>query len=206
MLSGNMQRQARADTVRLVGGELCLDFANSIDWEDDGRPRPSSTDALSDEASLVAWGRRLGLLSREAEVEVTRGELEAVSALRDTVHAIFAAIARSEAPHSGALEALTADYRDAVANGRLASEAGAWGLHWPPDQVSSIRYAAAASAVALLGDAARLARVRQCPGQRCGWLFLDTSGRRRWCSMEVCGSRAKMRRFYRRRQGTGGGG
>ncbi|MGH2486180.1 MAG: CGNR zinc finger domain-containing protein [Ktedonobacterales bacterium] len=28
--------------------------------------------------------------------------------------------------------------------------------------------------------------MRECPGPRCGWLFLDTSknGARRWCSME----------------------
>ena len=31
-------------------------------------------------------------------------------------------------------------------------------------------------------------------------LFLDTSGRRRWCSMDTCGSRAKMRAMYARRQ------
>ena len=38
------------------------------------------------------------------------------------------------------------------------------------------------------------------PGRRCGWLFLDTSGRRRWCSMTTCGSRVKMRRLYERRR------
>ncbi|MYV62710.1 hypothetical protein GTW37_28835, partial [Streptomyces sp. SID4931] len=25
------------------------------------------------------------------------------------------------------------------------------------------------------------------PGKGCGWLFLDTAGRRRWCSLGVCG-------------------
>jgi predicted RNA-binding Zn ribbon-like protein len=39
-----------------------------------------------------------------------------------------------------------------------------------------------------------------CPGNNCGWLFLDGSGRRQWCSMEVCGSRAKMRRRYERQR------
>jgi len=44
-------------------------------------------------------------------------------------------------------------------------------------------------------------RVKVCPGlDDCGWLFLDTSksGRRRWCSMDSCGSRSKMRRYYAR--------
>ncbi len=42
-----------------------------------------------------------------------------------------------------------------------------------------------------------LARVRQCGGAGCAWLFLDTSRNqsRRWCDMSVCGNRAKARRF-----------
>jgi predicted RNA-binding Zn ribbon-like protein len=65
-----------------------------------------------------------------------------------------------------------------------------------------VRFAVAVDAIALLGDPARLSRVRACPGRNCGWLFLDTSGRRRWCSMETCGSREKMRRMYERRRAT----
>jgi predicted RNA-binding Zn ribbon-like protein len=56
--------------------------------------------------------------------------------------------------------------------------------------------------------APELQRVRACPGLGdCGWLFLDTSksGRRRWCSMEGCGSRAKMRRYYARTHGDADG-
>lgn len=35
-------------------------------------------------------------------------------------------------------------------------------------------------------------RIAACPGHDCGWLFLDRSGRRRWCQMAVCGNRAKQ--------------
>jgi predicted RNA-binding Zn ribbon-like protein len=42
------------------------------------------------------------------------------------------------------------------------------------------------------------ARVRHCPGTGCGWLFLDRSGRRRWCTMSTCGNRSKARRFAAR--------
>jgi len=59
-------------------------------------------------------------------------------------------------------------------------------------------------AIALLQDLSRLNRVSRCPGRGCGWLFLNTSGRRRWCSMSTCGSRDKMRRLHQRRtQNTG---
>jgi predicted RNA-binding Zn ribbon-like protein len=47
-----------------------------------------------------------------------------------------------------------------------------------------------------------LARVGQCPGEECGWLFLDTSraGRRQWCDMADCGNLAKVRRFRDQRR------
>ena len=43
-------------------------------------------------------------------------------------------------------------------------------------------------------------RVRPCPGNDCGWLFLDRSGRRKWCSMQTCGNRAKVRAYEERRR------
>ena len=47
-----------------------------------------------------------------------------------------------------------------------------------------------------------LARVRACPGEDCGWLFYDATGRRRWCSMASCGTRHKVRRFRARQRDT----
>ena len=47
-------------------------------------------------------------------------------------------------------------------------------------------------------------RIRMCAADDCGLLFVDTSrpGRRRWCSMERCGNRAKIR-THRTRGGAG---
>jgi predicted RNA-binding Zn ribbon-like protein len=57
---------------------------------------------------------------------------------------------------------------------------------------------AAADAVRLLGE--RPERVKGCGNERCILWFLDVSknGSRRWCSMEVCGNRAKVSRFNQR--------
>jgi predicted RNA-binding Zn ribbon-like protein len=41
-------------------------------------------------------------------------------------------------------------------------------------------------------------RVGRCPGNDCGWLFLDRSGRRKWCDMASCGNRAKVRAYNKR--------
>jgi predicted RNA-binding Zn ribbon-like protein len=40
-------------------------------------------------------------------------------------------------------------------------------------------------------------RIRVCTAENCGLLLLDTSraGQRRWCSMELCGNRAKIRTY-----------
>jgi predicted RNA-binding Zn ribbon-like protein len=59
---------------------------------------------------------------------------------------------------------------------------------------------------ALLADAARAmvdgswARLKICPGNDCGWAFYDHSRNQagRWCSMSVCGGRAKARSHYHR--------
>ncbi|HWT23248.1 MAG TPA: CGNR zinc finger domain-containing protein, partial [Solirubrobacteraceae bacterium] len=50
----------------------------------------------------------------------------------------------------------------------------------------------AVAAVDLLRDPERLARLKQCG--HCRWLFLDASRNRsrRWCSMEHCGTAAKI--------------
>jgi predicted RNA-binding Zn ribbon-like protein len=43
-------------------------------------------------------------------------------------------------------------------------------------------------------------RIRVCAAENCGLLLVDTSrpGRRRWCSMELCGNRAKIRTYRSR--------
>ncbi len=56
---------------------------------------------------------------------------------------------------------------------------------------------AAASAAELLCSHLRN-RVKACPGNDCGWLFIDARGRRRWCSMASCGNRAKARAYAKR--------
>lgn len=48
-------------------------------------------------------------------------------------------------------------------------------------------------------------RLKVCPGDGCGWAFYDHSRNQtgRWCSMSVCGGRAKARAHYRRRRRGG---
>lgn len=161
-----------------------------------------ATDALLSARALARWGRRLGVVRGRRLPVGGDDELAAARALRLVLHRIFSALARDRRPARTDLEALARDHAAAADAGALvAAGDGAWRLEWPAADPRRIRFAVAVDAVALLADRARLARVRRCPGPSCGWLFLDTSGRRRWCSMATCGSRVKMRRLYERRRG-----
>jgi predicted RNA-binding Zn ribbon-like protein len=184
------------ETVKLLGGTLCLDFANSVDWTAHGELWKD--EVLKTPRDLARWGERLGL-GRSARGR--EDELAAALRLRTSLHAVFAAIAAGRAPAATDLQRIAVDHTEAAGAARLArDDDGAWRLTWPARDPRRVRFAVAVDAVALLADRERLARVRHCAGHNCGWLFIDASGRRRWCTMETCGSRAKMRRLYERRR------
>jgi predicted RNA-binding Zn ribbon-like protein len=184
------------ESIKLLGGTLSLDFANSVDWTEDDEEL-AATDALLEPDSIDRWGARLGVAGRASGPE----ELELARNLRTALHHIFSALAREERPDQFSLSRLRFAYAQAVANGTFVSrEDGGFGLEWSADEFRRVRFAVAADAVDLLRDPARLARLHRCPGRNCGWVFLDTSGRRRWCSMDTCGSREKMRRMYARKR------
>ena len=204
-----------AATVGLLGGELCLDFVNTVE----PRLGDRRSDYLASYTDLVRWARHAGVLTEnEAErlLKETERQLEQAQAaykravsLRETVYRIFEAIARGSEPERTDLEALATAYAEAVAHSRIVT--GADGFFWgwiDADHFDRITWAVAWSAAELL-TSKELGRVKECPHEvgGCGWLFYDASKNksRRWCTMADCGSRAKMRRMYaRRRAGASG--
>jgi CGNR zinc finger/Putative stress-induced transcription regulator len=67
-----------------------------------------------------------------------------------------------------------------------------------PASPRSALHAVALAAERLL-TSTPVGQVAACPGTGCGWLFADPRRRRRWCSMAVCGNRAKARSYASRR-------
>jgi len=65
----------------------------------------------------------------------------------------------------------------------------------PADEGPLFSRVAAAIAQALV--AGTWTRLKACEAVTCHWAYYDRSpaGRGRWCSMQVCGARAKMRRY-----------
>lgn len=200
--------QGRApDFPRLLAGRLCLHFANTIE----GPISPEPEDFLHDYADLVRWSwhsralddaelTRLNELAQAAP-ERAREVFDKAVRLRESVDRIFRAIAADREPPDVDLRTVQREHLEALRAASLVR--GGQRFSWSWRSVNDLRlpvWLVVASAMELLteGD---LARVKQCPGaDDCGWLFYDTSrnGTRRWCSMEGCGSRMKMRRHYAR--------
>ncbi|WP_046734760.1 CGNR zinc finger domain-containing protein [Streptomyces humi] len=69
-----------------------------------------------------------------------------------------------------------------------------------PPGCAALLAAVARDAVELLTDPVARASVRECEGDNCPLVYLDTSRgrRRRWCSSEVCGNRERVARHRRR--------
>ncbi|CAL9521267.1 CGNR zinc finger domain-containing protein [Streptomyces sp. enrichment culture] len=69
-----------------------------------------------------------------------------------------------------------------------------------PPRRGALLGAIARDAVDLLTDPVARASLRQCEGDNCPIVYVDTSRgrRRRWCSSEVCGNRERVARHRRR--------
>jgi predicted RNA-binding Zn ribbon-like protein len=188
------------ETIHLWGETPCLDYANSVSWStEDEHADPEQTDVLRTGEMLGRWGRRLRLLSDDAK-SASEAELRNARALRDAVHRLFASISDDRNPSTKDITLLMHNYTEAVNQATLLAGEVGYQLDWPAQDPQRVRYAVAADAIGLLGDPKRLRRVSHCPGRDCGWLFLNISGRRRWCSMSTCGSREKMRQLHQRRR------
>ncbi|WP_045556333.1 CGNR zinc finger domain-containing protein [Streptomyces sp. FxanaA7] len=77
----------------------------------------------------------------------------------------------------------------------VSAEDGSASLRPAADPAPLLSRVVAAVAEALTADTWQ--RLKACEAGDCHWAYYDRSpaGRRRWCSMQVCGARAKMRRY-----------
>ena len=197
-----------AGSLSLIGGVLALDFANTAAGRGSGRP----FDHLRAPADLLAWAAHAGVVSGPAAarcrtaVEADAGGAEALLRkglqLREAIHRTAAAIAGKGTPAEADLDLVNEAARRALGPATLApGRSGHYGFDFseaPPE--AAILGPIAWSAVGLL-ETAPFDRIKICPGDGCGWLFLDQSknNSRRWCDMATCGNRLKGRR-HRERQ------
>src|SRR5580658_1484112 len=184
-----------------IGGNLALDFANTV--HSHGAADPGED--LETAAGLMEWAAQAGLL-RSAEAHQLRrfpadgAKFRRALALRALLYEIFSSAANGKKPEPEALRAFESFYQNAIRRAEFRLAADHYRLTWPaaPHPLERVLQEIVRSAASLLTSEA-FTRVRQCSGETCSWLFVDTSrnGLRRWCDMKACGNRDKVRRFRR---------
>ena len=198
-----------------VGGHPALDFCNTRAGWGSATPKEYLTSAHA----LALWAADAGLApwpddaAEPPEGEHADGDPIGTGA----VGALRRALTLREALYRCALGAAAeADWR--LLSREAAAARGASTLVPGPDATAvwvldggrsprtradddaRLALHAAAAAGEQLVTSPLVGCVRACPGAGCGWLFADPRRRRRWCSMAVCGNRAKARRHAERRQ------
>ena len=171
--------------------ELVRAFVNTLDIE-------AGTDELSSPGALDAWMLARGLTGPAPPGAATDGDLRQAVATREALRSVLlthvperrasgtpAAGLRSLASGLPVRLVIADDGAVRAAPGGEGIEAGLAGL---------LLIAAEAA------TAGTWSRLKVCSADNCRWAFYDRSPTRSgcWCSMAVCGSRAKSRAFRRR--------
>jgi predicted RNA-binding Zn ribbon-like protein len=211
MAGENLQPRSRARPSRQPGGRrpapgtlaLVQAFINThYDLE-----RDHGAELLSTPGALGDWLTHRGLLTDSARLgdRDLRRALAARESLRQLARAnTFASGLAVPGPGAGR-ESARAALNQAAAGAIVALRFTPGGPRYlaPPDAGldGALGVLLADAAQAMVDGSWR--RMKICPGEDCGWAFYDHSRNQagRWCSMSVCGGRAKARSHYRRRQG-----
>ncbi|WP_058041866.1 CGNR zinc finger domain-containing protein [Streptomyces roseifaciens] len=181
---------------RFDPGALCLELLPT------GGPGPYRRyEVLHEPADLAAWAER-SRLTPTPVLEISEAEVTGMRELRDALFRVVIAHTRGEPHPQGDLETINA----AAARPSLAPVVAPTGERQWSGTPSGTQLAAtvARDAVELLtGPYAH--RIRTCAAEDCNLVYVDTSrpGRRRWCSMEHCGNRSKVRALRARQSEEG---
>ncbi|MGR8010249.1 CGNR zinc finger domain-containing protein [Streptomyces hypolithicus] len=179
--------------MRFDSGRICLDLVATAAYPTEQLPHPGR---------LREWLLGAGLVPRTAALDgVNDNWLRHFTEVRADIDELLRAeLADRPAPRPLArVNALAATAPPAVRAVRTPDGAWTRALSGAP-QCTALLAAVARDTVDLLTDATARARLRQCAGDNCPRLYLDTSrgSRRRWCSSETCGNRERVARHRRR--------
>jgi predicted RNA-binding Zn ribbon-like protein len=194
---------------QLVAGHLALDFADTLDWRFDPERR---VDLIPTYESFLEFAMQSGVISlKDVETLLTQTSkresfrtLRRAVDLRETLDCLFRPIAVGSLPSRSCL----AKFNQFLAESRIPDfiiRRGSEFVRAPVDfSITSVGplWLIVDAAASLLTSPDRV-RIRECGEPTCRWLFLDNSKNqsRQWCSMKICGNRAKVQRFRARRSG-----
>lgn len=198
-----------ASNLELVGGSLCLDYANTVSARTEGLCR----EYLTNYDELVAWSHHVGILtseearalhdSAECRPDQAIATLSRAVTVRELLFRVFSAIVHDQEPDTADLATLNRVIREGLSRMEISPDGPGFAWTWVvgKEELDRILWPILRSAADLL-TSRDLRRVQQCARDGCDWLFLDLSKNqsRRWCSMDTCGSLVKSRRYYRRKK------
>lgn len=176
-----------------LAGRIALDFCNSLSRCTGTGPR----DRALKPKDFLAWAGRYGLAIDRAPGTAALARLHR---LRAALFGVFDALNDGVALPVADLAVLNAELAAARAAERLKPARDGFALEdRTASPIDRFRHTVARDAAELLmGDAHR---IKRCPNHECLWLFYDTSKNlsRRWCAMDDCGTKDKVRRFRARK-------
>lgn len=191
--TGRVLHDAGGGSFWFDAGALCLDYAHA-----GGAGRYAAFEILHQPSDLAEWLAQPPLAA-VVTVPVTARDLAAAKALRQ---AIWDTAHDQAARRPLSAEAVAVINRYAAAAPlvpELAVDGAAAG--WaPPVRATQALSTLAREMIELLSGPLAV-RIRECASDNCPLVFVDSSrpGARRWCAMERCGNRHKLRALRARR-------
>ncbi|MFL5517445.1 MAG: CGNR zinc finger domain-containing protein [Gemmatimonadales bacterium] len=194
-----MNHSSTTNFVR-VGGRLVIDLLNTVGARDGARlellDHPEDLPVWADVAG-VPYAREIGIRSD--------AELDELRAFREVLREGLQRWREGDPASSELIARLNRELARDPRHVSLRMDDGALGTEMVStgDPLDRLYADVAASLAMMLGRDDR-SRYRSCANDTCTFTFYDDSkpGTRRWCSMELCGGRAKARAF-RLRHGVG---
>ncbi len=176
---------------RFIANNLALDYANTIVMRNGER-----FDLLEKSDDLQEWLKQAGMLiSGTIDETIFKTAISLRSAIRNSIHSVTDKIPFASEDIKIINTALkNKDHQTVLAikdkTLYLEQETKA---KTPLSALAEI----ALQAAEILTDGTH-ERIKSCSNEECILMFHDTSksGRRRWCSMEICGNRAKASKHY----------
>lgn len=164
------------------GGRLSVNFTATL-----GKRGGAAFERLPDASALGRWFHEAGMV--DTPPTISTRNLTQARELREAMYGLFTV------PDAD-LEVVNHWATRPVPGGHLERQAGTVTLRPPRTDVHGLLSLLARDGAALVSSPLAN-RVRECEHEDCWLLFVDESraGRRRWCSMETCGSRTKMARY-----------
>ncbi|MEU5737511.1 CGNR zinc finger domain-containing protein [Streptomyces tendae] len=183
---------SQGKSYRFDPGALCLELLTTGGPGDFAR-----WEVLYEPADLVTWADR-SRLPDGLDLSVDRTDVARARALRDALFLLAADRAHGRPLRPAHLDVVNAAAAVPPLATRLEPDGG---RAWAPGATGPALLSTVARDAIELFTGPYADRIRECGAHNCFLLFVDTSrpGRRRWCAMEHCGNREKVR-AHRARQ------